>query len=234
MNDDFPRGHQVHGFIEFLPECTELTGLLGFREHLDGEIDLLLGHISFVFVLVLTQRLDHHRRIHDADGRNVEYRCLAFEFRIEQFVPVAYRATDQIRPDAESIRVINRRNQRQPVGLLACEVAIVLGRKVHDLDGRGPLVTDLLAVDLTLGKDRSDIVGLLDASSVHTLQVSGRHNLLHHPDLGLENIETVRLRDGRLHDIVGCQRYVLNIDSGIFPELVRNAGILRHRGAGVA
>jgi hypothetical protein len=52
-----PRGHQVDGLVELLPEDAELAGLLGLGHERDDLVDLVLGHVARIAIGDLAGRL---------------------------------------------------------------------------------------------------------------------------------------------------------------------------------
>ena len=53
------------------------------------------------------------------------------------------------------------------------------------------------------GEDRHDLVVVLDLADVHAAQIAGRHDLLEHPVLGIEQLERGLLRAGVRAQLLG-------------------------------
>ena len=146
LDDHLARRHQVHRLVEGLPEGPELTRLLRLGEDRHRLVDLLLGHVALVAVLDLAHRLADHRRVHDADGGDVQDRRLAPELGVEQLRPALDGAVDEVGPDAQGVGVVDGRHHRVPVRhprreLLVARVLDEADRvrrgALRDLRGRG-------------------------------------------------------------------------------------------------
>ena len=179
---------------------------------------------------MLAGGLDHHRGVHDADRRNVEDRGFALEFGIQQFGPRCNRPLDQVRPDAERIGIVDRRDQRHEFGWRGRELLGVRALEIKHLPRRGALSTDLLAVrQLAFGEDGGDIVELLDLPGVERENIARRHQLLQREIFRIEHVKRIRLGDHTFGHIVGCCRDVFNLDPGIFQTFLRYIVAFVHR-----
>jgi hypothetical protein len=91
-----------------------------------------------------------------------------------------------------------------------------------------------LPATVALGEQRGDLVGVLDRLVSMPLQVAGGHDLLQREVFGVDQVEAVRRGDGALGHVVGGDGHVLDLDAGVFLELLGNGLVLVHRGAQVA
>ena len=176
----------------------------------------------------------HHRRVHNANRRDVQDRRLAFEFRVQQFRPRRNRPLDQIRTNAQRVGVVDRRNQRHELGWRGGELLRLFTFKIDHLFGCGALIADLFPGDFALSEERGDFVGVLDALGVDALEVAGRHDLLEREELGVDQVKAVGRGDGALGHVVGGHGDVLNFDAGVGFEFLGNRLVLVHGRAEVA
>src|SRR5918994_2831218 len=234
LDHDLARGHQVHRFVEGLPEGAELAVLLGLDQEIDGLVDLRLGHVALVAVFHDAGRFADHRGIHDADRRDVEDRGLALELRIEDVLPVLDLAADQVGPDAERIGVVDCGNHGEPLGLALGELGRAGALEEAHRVRRRALGDHRIWLELAGGEDRHDLVEVLDLLDVHRLQRVRREDLLAHPVFDIADVERVGLRDDALHDGVGIERRHLQGDAQVGLALLGDLVDRRHAGAALA
>ncbi len=198
LDDDFAGGHQVHRLVERLPEGAELPALLGVDHERDRLVDLVLGHVALVGILDDAGRLRNHRRVHDADRRDVEDRRLALECRVENVLPVLYLAADEVGADAKRVGVVDRRHHRQPIGRRLGE-----GGRVGSLDEadgvrRRALGDNRIRRQLAGDEERRDLVEILELGGVHRLHDARREHLLADPVFDVGDVVAVGLCHGAL------------------------------------
>ncbi|MGY4349239.1 hypothetical protein ACVWXM_005732 [Bradyrhizobium sp. GM7.3] len=155
--------------VEGGPGRAELALLLELDQLVAGEVDLLLGHVAFVSVLDQPGAFEAERGVHDADCGHVEDRGLAFEFRIDQILPFRDFMADEVGAIADGVGVVDLRQEGRPFGHAVAQIGRIGLGDIHGLVGRDALARDLVTVDLALGKDRQDVVELLDLLDLDAL-----------------------------------------------------------------
>ncbi len=111
--------------------------------------------------LMRAERLHHHRRVHDADTGDRQDRRLSLERRIHQVLPVADRPTDQVRPDAERVGIVDRGDQRHPFGRMRREFGRCLALDKPDSVRCGALGDGDAGRQFAGDEDRHDLVVIL-------------------------------------------------------------------------
>ena len=234
LDDDFARGHEVDAFVEALPEGAELAVLLGLDEEVDGLVDLLLGHVALVGIFDVAHGFHDHRRIHDADGGNVEDRGLALELRVHDIGPAGDIAADEIGADAERIGVVDGRNHGEIIGLALGELLVAgLFDETDRVRGRA-LRHDAVRLQLAVFEQRHDLVVIFQLLDFHRLDDAGRIDLLQDPVFDIGDIVGIRLGDGALGGGIRIRRRHFERDAEIGLALFGNGVEVRHTGAELA
>ncbi len=192
------------------------------------------GHVALVAVFDAAERLHHHRRIHDADARDGQDRRLALERRIHQVLPVADRPADEVGTDAERVGVVDRRDQRHPLGGVRREFG--RGLAVHEADRvrRGALGDLRGRRQLAGDEDRHDLVVVGDLPGIHRLQHAGGEHLLAQEILDVGDVVGFRLGHRLLRHRVGVERGHLQGEAEVLLHLLGDGVQVGYAGAELA